>query len=220
MSAIVPDPSEHSRMASSPSDPSKAQLDFLWKVHDYTNNYVRFSDTKAALVIAFASGFIASLVTHDLHHPIREARFGRPLDWQYTWVVLGAYAAFICLASAVLVAIASIVPRLRSRPPEPRNFWGWLDSAARWLRELLLPPTDTPGAPIYWGNILAYGTQPAYRAAVESMGLAEQIQSITDHLFVLAGISDRKFRLVNLSITLAVIGSSIASLLIIFSSAS
>jgi hypothetical protein len=45
--------------------------DFIWKVHSYTNEYIRFADAKAGAVIAWCSALTAALFAAKAHYKFR-----------------------------------------------------------------------------------------------------------------------------------------------------
>jgi hypothetical protein len=51
------------------------QIEFAWHVHTYTNEYVRFADTKAAAVLAISAGLIGGLFAAKAHRFIMDAHF-------------------------------------------------------------------------------------------------------------------------------------------------
>jgi uncharacterized membrane protein YeaQ/YmgE (transglycosylase-associated protein family) len=97
---------------------AKDRLDFLWKIHGYTNDYIRFADSKAgvvsAIIIALIGGVIASRSFDSLaqvsleHWPIR--------------VWWGAVALVVLLLSFACTILA-IRPRLHSTVPKGFIFW-------------------------------------------------------------------------------------------------
>jgi hypothetical protein len=53
--------------------PDTAHGEFIWKVHPYTNDYIRFADTKAAAVIAWCVSLISLLFASKAHHRFIQA---------------------------------------------------------------------------------------------------------------------------------------------------
>jgi hypothetical protein len=94
------------------------QREFLWKVHEYTNEYIRFADAKAGAVAVFCGALLGVLYSNELHKPLFTAPLGA---WQLRDAV--AAAAFVLLALGALAAAFSIRPRLPN--PQPKGFIFW-----------------------------------------------------------------------------------------------
>ena len=92
--------------------------EFLWNVHSYTNEYIRFADAKAGVVITLASALIGALFTADLHHAFM--RFPVP-QWRFTgW---GACLAFLSLVAAIAASGWAVRPRLWTKQKPGVIFW-------------------------------------------------------------------------------------------------
>ena len=92
--------------------------EFLWHVHEYTNEHIRFADTKAGAVIVFCSALLGVLYGQGMHHALLERGFG---EWGLAmWL---AAIAFLFLAGGALFAAWSIFPRLTN--PQPKGFIFW-----------------------------------------------------------------------------------------------
>lgn len=101
----------------------EGKLGFLWATHQYVNEYIRFSDTKAGLTVVFVSGVLGTLYTlrvqdSFLRQPIRE----------WTTLSIAGLAAFLFLTCSVVLAGVAIKPRL-TKPGDP-GFLYWADVAA------------------------------------------------------------------------------------------
>jgi hypothetical protein len=95
--------------------------DYLWNLHKYTNDYVRFADTKAAAILGFCSGLMG--VLYLAKNPKRLLSMA-PVSWSLgDWALI---AAFILLTVALVCVGMAIVPRLEGR--QSRGFIYW-DSA-------------------------------------------------------------------------------------------
>lgn len=186
----------------------KQRIDYLWKIHDYLFSAIKFSDTKAAFVIAFVSEVIAVLVAHQCHRPLLSWRFGLfgGFDPTYTFTVWFSYAAFGLLAGSILLAILAIMPRL-SRTPGAHQRVG------------SSPMRSLSGTPfknlVYWKDILAFDSQESYRETILSMELEGHANALANHVYSLACICDKKFHFTNYSIRLGFVGIILASSLII-----
>jgi hypothetical protein len=100
------------------TSPHMEHREFLWKVHGYTNDYIRFADTKAAIAATAASGIIGALLSSSVFDSLFK------LDWMH-WPKLAfvAFSALLLLAVSVSCSIAAIWPRLRSRSFTGFIFW-------------------------------------------------------------------------------------------------
>lgn len=93
-------------------------VSYLWNVHTYINEYIRFSDTKAGVIIVFSSALIGSLYAAKLHVAFVSAAMNA---WNTgAWV---SASAFLLLALSVVFSAWSIVPRLWNDQPRGFIFW-------------------------------------------------------------------------------------------------
>ena len=181
------------------------QTGFVWKVHDYTNNYIRFADSKAAVVVALGTGLLAGLVNVRAQRWLSPSllNLSEPV-WKDTWMGVFAFLSFALLSSAVACAVWAVAPRL----------WSTLtrDLKARVLRRDMGRPAK---GFIFWGNILAHGTEDEFWGAFKAQDRHNLTEALTRHLYVLAAVADEKFRFANLSIWLAFAGGVVACLFIL-----
>lgn len=112
----TPDPL-HSLSLSS-SEEAKDRLDFLWKIHGYTNDYIRFADTKAGFAAGAALAIMGALVASHLF----DSLWVTPLTNLNCRVWFGALALLLLLLSAFF-AMMAIRPRLKSDVPKGFIFW-------------------------------------------------------------------------------------------------
>jgi hypothetical protein len=85
---------------------------FLWEVHHYINEYIRFADTKAAFTATACTALIGSIVASKALDSI----FLRHTS-QWLWSQKLSIIALILLTAAVLLCIWSIRPRLPGKNP-------------------------------------------------------------------------------------------------------
>jgi hypothetical protein len=98
---------------------SESTNDFLWEVHKYTNEYIRFADTKAAFVAGVSTALIGSLVESSLFD---SAFCVAPCHWsKLQWVGI---LAIVLLALSIGLNIAAIRPRLWNNRTVGFIFWG------------------------------------------------------------------------------------------------
>jgi hypothetical protein len=102
----------------SANDEHKDRLDFLWKVHGYTNDYIRFADTKAAFVAATVVALIGAVVASRAFDSLSQMPLA---SWPHrAWWAAIALAALLLSFMLVLFAIR---PRLHSDVPKGFIFW-------------------------------------------------------------------------------------------------
>jgi hypothetical protein len=100
-------------------DPNESRSDFLWEVHKYTNEYIRFADTKAAFIAGISAALIGSLVASPLFDSIF---LSTPCLWsKLQWTGI---AALLLLAVSLVLSIAAIRPRLWNKTSVGYIFWG------------------------------------------------------------------------------------------------
>jgi hypothetical protein len=159
--------------------------DFLWKVHSYTNDYIRFADTKAAVVIAWASALVSGLYGLKAHHFLAPAKFDTadPALWPTLQGGLAA-TAFLFLGLAFVMAMAVVMPRL-------------------WTKK-------TTGF-IFWEDILGHVSGTALLNDLERS--QETKKHLADHLFQIAQISRRKYRRLRWAIGFSLVGGVAAAFL-------
>jgi len=105
-------------LGNSPDLENEAAGPFLWNVHSYINEYIRFADTKAALVIAYGSALAGVFYAKGLH----KAPLACPINRWDERLALSALAIGLVLTS-VLVAVIAIMPQLRSSGRKGIVFW-------------------------------------------------------------------------------------------------
>jgi hypothetical protein len=92
--------------------------EFLWHVHSYTNEYIRFSDAKSGVALAFAITALGSLHATGLVSNLLDVPRS---DWGLpAWLTL---LAAVLLVLGALSAAWSIRPRLQNAQPEGFIYW-------------------------------------------------------------------------------------------------
>lgn len=107
-----------SAVASSSEATAKAKSEFAWNVHKYTDDYIRFADTKAGLVLTYSSALIGALYASRLH-----LRFTMtaPALWEFgDWLALLAYVLLFLGAG---LAFLVVVPKLWGKGSPGLLFW-------------------------------------------------------------------------------------------------
>jgi len=100
------------------SEQTKDRVEFLWKVHSYTNDYIKFADTKAAFIITAVGGLIAALVSTGIFDNLHRLSIG---NWSaICWFALASMAL---LVASFVFSLAVITPRLHSSTKLGLIFW-------------------------------------------------------------------------------------------------
>ena len=91
---------------------------FLWDVHRYTNEYIRFADTKAAFVAGVDAALIGTAVSASLFDScLRQT----PCHWSVAlWFGI---AGVIPLCLSIAFGVAAIVPRLWHNATHGFIYW-------------------------------------------------------------------------------------------------
>ena len=166
--------------ASRESSAADIPLPFLWEVHRYINEYIRFADTKAAFLMTAASAIVGALVSTGVVDKIFTK--SAPTAWSFTtWLALTGLAF---LTASVSCGVFAIKPRL----------WG----------------RATVGL-IFWESILRHGTSDMYHAALVSASSGRE-KAISDHIYVLSALAQRKYDFVKFSVYLAIPGGLLAGM--------
>ncbi len=190
------------------SQPGKIDtLGFLWKVHGYTNEYIRFADPKAGFAVVIFSGLIAAMFSAKCHHLCSPAR----LSWReatLTASLLGtlALAPFVLLLLAVMMMSWAIARRL----------WAmFYDSIKSMLVQTLM--ANPPKGFIFWDEILAHREPAEFAKAVRHLNADEQIAALAKQTFVLASIASTKFKWITLGFRVGFVGAALAAFVLFVS---
>jgi hypothetical protein len=101
-----------------PNEDASAKCEFLWKVHSYTNEYIRFADAKAGFVVGFASAVLWALFAGRCHEMFIVVA---PRQWNaLAWLSLASY---LLLLASILASITAVRPRLWAGSSKGLIFW-------------------------------------------------------------------------------------------------
>jgi hypothetical protein len=195
---------------------TKDQLDFLWKVHGYTSDFIRFADAKAGTVIVISSGLIASLMSHSAHQHFRRVSFSSRPNWELTKLAILSASSFFLLGLAICFAVLAILPRLRQDPLGKKGFLDWIASLGMWVRGLLGSGQGRSRGMIFWGGVVAHRTREEYHDALAKADDQSWPRFVSDQVFVLSEICDEKFRMVNRSVIAGFLGGVLTGILLLF----
>jgi len=99
---------------------------FLWEVHKYTNEYIRFADTKAAFIVGACSALIGSLVASSIFDGCFKSSLCQWTSLQWTGAV-----GLLLLATSLGFCLAAIRPRLWNNTSIGFIFWGSITGHGR-----------------------------------------------------------------------------------------
>lgn len=180
----------------SPTTAAKEQLEFLWKIHAYTNDYIRFADQKAGVVLAVQSGLLAALYAAKAQQYLAISRLSASPTSAETVLGVCAAAAFAGLLFGIAFACAAISPRL---------FIDFRPSLVAKLHAQLVD--NAMKGSIFWKQILHYKNKEDFKDAIVLLDDNGRVKEVAHHVFVLAGISNAKFEWIVLSVGAGVFGS-------------
>ena len=87
-----------------------SEIEFLWKIYDTINDWIRFSDTKAIAIVAtygIAIGFISSNVTE-----LQQIMYKSPE------ILLLSLITVLLAFSSIYYCIGCLIPRLKVEEPD------------------------------------------------------------------------------------------------------
>ena len=189
-------------------DAPKDQLEFAWKVHAYTNEYIRFADSKAGLALAVVAGLVATLFGAKGHTHLHYSRLWfvcGAIDGEATALGGLSLVGFLGLLAAAWLLIRAIWPRL------------WAKSQADIEKEKAANPPVIPGGRglIFWDKVREHSTAAEYEGAVKQADVAAQLHQVADHVHTLAGIAKQKYDRILWAVLPGVIGA-IATVLVLY----
>jgi hypothetical protein len=157
---------------------------FFWHTHSYLNEQIRFVDTKSAYVAALATGLIGALYT--AHVP---DHFMKNSISTWTWAGWAAVTAFVTMIAAILMALISIAPRLRSR-------------------QLLTY--------IYWGGIAAHRSHEAFYKQFQSEPMDSLSEHLGQDVYILATICRDKCAWLRRALFVGIAGGLLACVVLLW----
>jgi hypothetical protein len=151
--------------------------EFLWNVHSYTNEYIRFADTKAAVVVAWSSAIIGALASQSVQNRFLDIQL-RSADWLNAGTAL---LAFILTAAGFLISLYVVFPRL-TKGGKPHD-------------------TDL----VFWEHVRAFDSAAAYSHAIEQQ--KDLSLCLSRHVYVIAEIARKKYWWLRVAICSTAIGT-------------
>lgn len=150
--------------------------EFAWHVHGYLNSYIKFGDTKAALISGLSGPLVYGL-------------FGLS-SWKLSWTLPSFFGllAMAAFATAFCFAFTAIWPNLLTIKVKQGK------------RRSHSIETDGKEAPdkgfIFWKNILAHPNANAFANECAELTDEQKLKHVSHHCYELAGITDRKYWLI------------------------
>lgn len=188
------------------------QIEFAWKVHGYTNDYIRFADPKAAFGMAAVSGLVACLFSLKAH---QYPSIARVYESGYAAHVI-AYSVAVVASFALLLASAVIFTTVISPRLWRIAFESIKHRIRHWVTRLL--GEEKKSAPkdglIFWEEVLAQGSAEAYVKHLNSIDAKQALKEIANHTYTLAGVASAKYARLKLGIGTGVLGCLFAVVVI------
>jgi hypothetical protein len=91
---------------------------FLWEVHKYTNEYIRFADTKAAFIAGTSTALIGYLVSSSIFDSCLRKT---PCAWSKLQYL--GFAGLLLLTATFVLSVVAIRPRLWNKTSVGFIFW-------------------------------------------------------------------------------------------------
>jgi len=158
---------------------SKDNSQFVWQVHGYLNGYIKFGDTKAALLAGLAGPLIVGLVGVS----------GWKLKWDFETLCL--LTSILLFAFAFGFAFMAIWPNLiTNKVKQSKATSTSIESNGK----------EIPDAGfVYWKNIRAHVNANTFADELVALTEEEKLRHVGNHCYELAGITDRKYGLITIS---------------------
>jgi pycsar effector protein len=186
---------------------SKPFFEYLWKAHDYTNNDIRFADTKAVMSIGFCSALISGIFAAKLQRFILTGPSLTNIGLYETLMGTGTALSLLMLGGAILSSVWAFIPRLWDR----RLPTWWLRVKHVFWRT----PSTTTGF-MYWEHVRAHHSPHIFWQQLTQLSQEELAEKVAEHLFVLSCVCTDKYMSLTRSVLLAVPGGVLAAIVLLF----
>ncbi len=144
------------------------RAEFLWNVHSYLCEQIRFADTKAALVIGWSSVVIGFAISKDIHRQVVTANWAAVQTSTFDLLLVATRAgSLFALAMSFVLAVFVVRPRLSDH------------SATGY---------------IFWRRILNHRSPELFHESLLSRTGDEIDRHVSDHIFTLSQICEAKYR--------------------------
>lgn len=180
--------------------------EFAWKVHGYTNDYIRFADPKAAFGMATVAAIVACLFSIKAHqYPSLERIHNASYSIGVILYSLAVIVAFALLIASGFVLTTVVFPRL------------WrvvLESLVRramfWAQQKIEGAETKPGGLIFWKDVVSYKKPEDYAKALLKLDEDKAVKEIASHVYVLAGVADAKYHRLQVGFVIGILGTLLA----------
>jgi len=186
---------------------NKTTLEYLWKAHDYTNNDIRFADTKAVMSIGFCSALISGIFAAKLQRFILTGPSLTNIGLYETLMGTGTALSLLMLGGAILSSVWAFIPRLWDR--RLPTWW------QRVKHVFWRTPSTTTGF-MYWEHVRAHHSPHVFWQQVNQLSQEELAEKVAEHLFVLSCVCTDKYMSLTRSVMLAVPGGVLAAIVLLF----
>lgn len=153
--------------------------EFAWHVHGYLNGYIKFGDTKAALISGITGPLVLGLLGST--------------TWKLDWNICSFFGllAMAAFAVAFCFAFAAIWPNLLTFKVEREN------TSPQSIKS---DGNEIPDKGfIYWKNISAHTNANTFAKEFTQLTDEQKLTHVGHHCYELAGITDRKYWLITIA---------------------
>lgn len=187
-----------------PSGVAQSKGEFAWKVHAYTNEYIRFADGKAGASVAWASALLAGLYAVRAHHHFLAWPTVSNIAWERTAIAGLSLAAFLFLGLATIAGLLTLWPRMWTGTEDEDT--GWIGAMWNRLSSLFKKKSPPPPGLIFWESVRTFENDVVYAAAVRSASSGDLDEAVAKHVFHLARVSKAKYFWVTRSVWMVSVG--------------
>jgi hypothetical protein len=184
------------------------QLEFLWKTHSYTNEYIRFADPKAGILIALAGGLIAAMFSAKCHHYC----YPNTLSWERA----DGWSTFLGTCSVVSFVLLGICVVMNAWAVAPRLWRTFIKGVVARFQHTLTPQQAKPGF-IFWEEVILHGSAAEYLKAVKGLTDEGMVEAVATHVYVLAGVANEKYKWIKYGVYCGYAGAGFACLVLLMS---
>lgn len=158
-------------LVASPDRVGAEHLGFAWSTHQYLNDYIKFADAKAGVLMTLAGGLLVFTLRLDSFERAEDAKW---------FAILGIG----CLSLSFVAGILTVTPRLFTKETKQHP---WLS-----LRQSFRPSLTAKGL-IFWNGIQAYQDVEEFKREFFSRECQGLVDAVCEHNEELSAILCRKF---------------------------
>jgi hypothetical protein len=204
-------------LTTAPAPTSTAALEFLWKVHAYTNDHIKFGDGKAGALLAWSSALIAGLYSTKIHYHFTKVGGPTICDIEFGPTVFAAFSlgAFILLGLSATAGILAIWPRMWTGGEDEDD--GWWEALLNRFQSLTQTPIPPDGL-IFWLSVQKHESGTAYQKSVSGLQTSDYEIEVAKHIYQLGRICKAKYFWITRSVYLSFLGSVLGAVVALFGS--